>query len=85
MEQKSPKKPATGQDHDTKSEHPEPQRDGLQGEGNYGAARAFDEAEREFVESGRVQDAARAAPPKSEEEQQELIDAEEAGKRRAKK
>jgi hypothetical protein len=57
--------------------------DGVQGEGNYEAARAFNDAERKFVESGNVP-AARAAAPKSGAEQQELIAAEQEGMRRAK-
>ena len=56
---------------------------GVQGEGNYEAAREFNEAERKFVESGKVTAAARAAAPKSEAERQEMITAEEMGKRRA--
>jgi hypothetical protein len=58
---------------------------GVQGEGDYASARKFDEAEKEFVASGKVPAAARAAAPKSEAEQKEMLDAEEAGKRRARK
>jgi hypothetical protein len=58
--------------------------DGVQGEGNYKAAREFNEAERKFVVSGKVADAARAAAPKTDAEQREMIAAEEKGKRRAK-
>ncbi len=56
----------------------------IQGEGNYEAARAFNEAERKFVKSGKVPAAARAAAPKSDAEQQAMLAAEEQGKRRAK-
>ena len=66
------------------AEPPEAHKDGVQGEGNYEAARAFNEAERKFVASGKVDGAARAAAPKSEAEQQAMIAAEEEGKRRAK-
>lgn len=59
-------------------------KDGVQGEGNYKAAREFNEAERKFVASGKVAAAARAAAPKSEAELQALFAAEEQGKRRAK-
>ena len=59
-------------------------KDGVQGEGNYDAARAFDEAERRFVESGKVDAAARAAAPKSEAERREMEAAEKEGRRRAK-
>jgi hypothetical protein len=62
----------------------EMKKDGVQGEGNYEAAREFNEAERKFVASGKVAAAARAAAPKSEAERQEMIAAEEQGKRRAK-
>lgn len=59
--------------------------DGVQGEGNYEAAREFNEAERKFVESGKVPAAARAAAPRSDAEAEELLAAEQEGKRRAKK
>ena len=55
----------------------------VQGEGNYAAARKFNEAERRFVASGKVAAAAQAAAPRSEAEQREMIDAEAEGKRRA--
>jgi hypothetical protein len=62
-----------------------PSKDGVQGEGNYTAAREFNEAERKFVASGKVPAAARAAAPTSEAERQALLAAEKEGKRRAKK
>ena len=58
--------------------------DGVQGEGNYEAARHFNEAERRFVESGKVGGAARAAAPKSDAEEQAMLAAEAKGKQRAK-
>ncbi len=61
-----------------------PSKDGVQGEGNYEAARDFNEAERKFVASGKVAGAARAAAPKSEAERQAMVAAEEEGRRRAK-
>ena len=61
-----------------------PSEGGVQGEGNYQAARQFNEAERKFVASGKVPAAARAATPKSEAEQQAMFAAEEEAKRRAK-
>ena len=63
---------------------PEARKDSVQGEGNYEAARQFNDAERKFVAAGKVAAAARAAAPKSEAEQQEMIAAEQEGKRRAK-
>ena len=61
-----------------------PGKDGVQGEGDYQAARQFNEAERKFVASGKVAAAARAAAPKTEAERQAMFAAEEEGKRRAK-
>ena len=61
-----------------------PGNDGVQGEGNYQAAREFNEAERKFVASGKVAAAARAAAPRTQAEQQAMFAAEEEGKRRAK-
>jgi hypothetical protein len=54
--------------------------DGVQGEGNYEAAREYDEAQHKFVESGRVDDAARAAAPKTPEEARAMEQAEREGK-----
>ena len=59
-------------------------RDGVQGEGNYDAAREFDDAERRFVESGKLEEGIRNARPKSETERREMEAAEERAKRRAK-
>jgi hypothetical protein len=61
-----------------------PSKDGVQGEGNYVAAREFNEAERKFVASGKVAAAASAAAPTSEAERQAMFAAEEEGRRRAK-
>jgi len=54
--------------------------DGVQGEGNYEAAREYDEAQHKFVESGRVDAAARAAAPRSPEEERAMQEAEREGK-----
>lgn len=56
----------------------------LQGEGNYDAARRYDKAQRDFVESGQVDDAARKAAPKNAEEEKALQRAEQEGKSHAK-
>jgi hypothetical protein len=56
----------------------------LQGEGNYDAAKEFDQAEEKFVKSGKVEQAARDAEPKDIQEQKEIERAEEEGKKRAK-
>src|SRR4249919_1169858 len=62
-----------------------PSKDGVQGEGNYQAAREFNKAEHAFVASGKVAGAARAAAPTSEADWQAMFAAEQEGKRRAKK
>ena len=54
------------------------------GEGNYAASREFNQATREFVRSGRVEEAAAASAPADAEEAAELRDAEAQGKSRAK-
>ena len=56
----------------------------VQGEGDYRAARRYNEATREFVEEEDVAEAARDAEPQSEREQQQLERAEQAGRQRAK-
>jgi hypothetical protein len=56
----------------------------LQGEGNYDAAREFDQAEEKFVKSGKVEQAARDAEPKSEKEKEEIERAETEAKQHAK-
>jgi hypothetical protein len=56
----------------------------LQGEGNYDAAKEFDQAEEKFVKSGKVEQAARDAEPKSPEEKQEIERAEEQARQHAK-
>ena len=56
----------------------------LQGEGNYDAAREFDQAEEKFVKSGKVEQAARDAEPKSEKEKEEIERAEEQAREHAK-
>jgi len=57
----------------------------LQGEGNYSAARRYDKAQREFVQSGGVADAAQRAEPKDAHEQQEMDEAEKKGREKAKR
>jgi hypothetical protein len=65
---------------------PQPQADlsQVQGEGDYEAGRHYDEKTREFVKSGKVDEAARSAHPKSPREQQDMQKAEEIGKSRSK-
>jgi hypothetical protein len=54
------------------------------GEGNYEAARQYDDAAKRFVQSGRVEEAARAAAPKTPQEAKEMADAEQAALLRGK-
>ena len=54
------------------------------GEGNYKASRKYNEATKQFVESGRVDEAAKDAAPESESEALEMANAEAEGRRRAK-
>ena len=56
----------------------------LQGEGNYEATRRYDKATTDFVQSGKVDQAARDARPKDAAEAESLRKAEEEGKSHAK-
>ncbi|MEO8626901.1 MAG: hypothetical protein ABI612_02210 [Betaproteobacteria bacterium] len=56
----------------------------VQGEGNYDAAKEYDDAQRAFVKSGKVEQAARDAAPKSKAEEEEMQRAEQAGRSHAK-
>lgn len=59
-------------------------KDNVHGEGNYAASRQYNEATRRFVESGRVEEAARDAAPANEKEAAEMRQAEQAALLRAK-
>ena len=54
------------------------------GEGNYKASKQYNDATKKFVESGKVEDAARDAEPRNQQEQREMREAEQAGKSHAK-
>ena len=56
----------------------------VQGEGDYESAKKFDDEEAAFAKSGRVDQAARDAEPKSQAEADEMKKAEETGKSRSK-
>jgi hypothetical protein len=58
--------------------------DGMQGEGNYAAARAFNAAESGFVAAGKVAPAAKAAAPRTAAENEAMLAAERKGGARAK-
>lgn len=57
----------------------------LQGEGNYTAARRHRESVEGFVQSGRVEPAARQAAPNSPDEAKQMQDAEAEGRSHARK
>ena len=58
--------------------------DKIHGEGNYEAAKQFDDAEKAFVQSGKAEQAARDIAPKSKAEEDELNRAEQTAKARSK-
>ena len=58
--------------------------DKVHGEGNYAASREYNRATKKFVESGRVEEAAREAAPRSPEEARAMREAEQAALLRAK-
>lgn len=59
-------------------------KDKVEGEGSYSGTKDYNERQREFVESGKVEDAANEAEPKSESEKHEMQKAERIGKQHAK-
>ena len=56
----------------------------VQGEGDYESARKYNKDTKEFVESGQVDEAAKAARPENEQQARAMEEAEKAGKARAK-
>lgn len=60
-------------------------KDGVEGEGSYSGTKDYNERTKKFVQSGKVDQAARDAEPHSEEEKQAMQKAERIGKQRAKK
>jgi hypothetical protein len=59
-------------------------KDNVHGEGNYKATRDYNEATKKFIEAGKVDKAARDAQPRSQEEAQQMKQAEQAALLRAK-
>ena len=49
----------------------------MQGEGNYTAAKEYDDATQAFIKSGKVKDAAKNAAPRNAAEAREMLEAEE--------
>lgn len=56
----------------------------IQGEGDYDSARKYDEQAHAFAASGKVEQAAKAAAPRTAQEQDEMRKAEAEGRARAK-
>jgi len=59
--------------------------DKVEGEGSYTGSKEYNQRTKKFVDSGKVEQAARDAEPKSEEEKHAMQKAERIGKQRAKK
>lgn len=57
---------------------------GVEGEGSYSGTKDYNQRTQKFIDSGKVDDAARKAEPKSEEEKHAMQKAERIGKQRAK-
>jgi hypothetical protein len=58
--------------------------DQVEGEGSYTGTKDYNQRTRKFIDAGKVEDAARNAEPKSEEEKRAMEKAERAGKEHAK-
>jgi hypothetical protein len=56
----------------------------VEGEGSYKGSKDYNQRTQKFVESGKVEDAARAAKPQSEEEAHQMHKAERIGKQHSK-
>jgi hypothetical protein len=57
---------------------------GVEGEGSYTGSKDYNNRTKKFIESGKVDQAARDAQPKSEEEKRAMQKAERIGKQHAK-
>jgi hypothetical protein len=60
-------------------------KDKVEGEGSYTGSKDYNERTKKFVDSGKVEQAAKDAEPKSKQEAEEMQKAERVGKRHAKK
>jgi hypothetical protein len=60
-------------------------KDKVEGEGSYTGTKDYNQRTKKFVESGKVDKAARDAEPKSEDEKHAMQKAERIGRQRAKK
>jgi hypothetical protein len=79
----APDSASLGEDRKAREENTT-QRGGVEGEGSYTGTRDYNQRTKKFIESGKVEDAARKASPQSEEEAQAMQKAERIGKKRAK-
>jgi hypothetical protein len=59
-------------------------KDKVEGEGSYTGSKDYNERTKKFVDSGKVEQAAKEAKPKSEQEAHEMQKAERIGKQHAK-
>ena len=59
-------------------------KDKVEGEGSYTGSKDYNERTRKFVDSGKVEEAAKRAEPQGEQEKHEMQKAERIGKQRAK-
>jgi hypothetical protein len=59
-------------------------KDKVEGEGSYSGSKEYNERTKKFIDSGKVEQAARDAAPKSEEEAHAMQKAERIGKKHAK-
>ena len=59
-------------------------KDKVEGEGSYTASKDYNERTKKFMDSGKVEQAAKDAKPKSEQEAHEMQKAERIGKEHAK-
>ena len=59
-------------------------KDKVEGEGSYSGSKDYNERTKKFMEQGKVEEAARRAEPKSEQERQAMAKAERIGKQHAK-
>ena len=60
-------------------------KDKVEGEGSYSGTKDYNQRTKKFIDSGKVEQAAEDAEPKSEQEAQEMQNAERLGKQKAKK
>ena len=59
-------------------------KDKVEGEGSYTGSKEYNKRTKKFVDSGKVQEAANDAAPKSEQEAREMKEAERIGKQHVK-